>query len=48
MTTRPGGQLVGLWSGDEREPIVAIAKGDRRLGRTPRHIVEVTVQRRGD
>jgi hypothetical protein len=41
-------QLVGLWSGDERESILAIATGDRRLGRTPRHIVEVEVQRRGD
>lgn len=41
-------QLVGLWAGDERKEALAIAKGDRRLGRTPRHIVEIVVQRRGD
>lgn len=37
--------LVGLWAGDEDEGIVAIANGNPRLGRTPRHIVEIEVRR---
>lgn len=40
--------LVGLWAGDEHEGVVAIAKGDPRLGRTPRHIVEIEVRRQSD
>lgn len=40
--------LVGLWAGDEHERIVAIANGDPRLGRTPRHIVEIEVRRQSD
>ena len=41
-------QLVGLWAGDEHERIVAIANGDPRLGRTPRHIVDIEVRRQSD
>ncbi|MNC47063.1 hypothetical protein D3C75_961070 [compost metagenome] len=37
--------LVGLWAGDEDEGIVAVANGNPRLGRTPRHIVEIEVHR---
>lgn len=37
--------LVGLWAGDEHEDIVAVANGDPRLGRTPRHIVDIEVRR---
>lgn len=37
--------LVGLWAGDEQEDIVAVANGDPRLGRTPRHIVNIEVRR---
>ncbi|MEN5242860.1 hypothetical protein [Pseudomonas atacamensis] len=37
--------LVGLWAGDEQEDIVAVANGDPRLGRTPRHIVDIEVRR---
>lgn len=37
--------LVGLWAGDEDEGIVAIANGDPRRGRTPRHIVDIEVRR---
>ncbi|KII32984.1 hypothetical protein NL64_10260 [Pseudomonas fluorescens] len=37
--------LVGLWAGDEDEGIVAVANGNPRLGRTPRHIVEIEVRR---
>lgn len=37
--------LVGLWSGDEGEDIVAIANGDARRGLIPRHIVEIEVRR---
>lgn len=40
--------LVGLWAGDEHESVIAIAKGDPRLGRTPRHIVEIEVRRQSD
>ncbi|OLY75745.1 hypothetical protein AU074_22020 [Pseudomonas sp. ATCC PTA-122608] len=40
--------LVGLWAGDEHEDVVAIANGDPRLGRTPRHIVEIEVRRQSD
>lgn len=40
--------LVGLWAGDEHEDVVAIAKGDPRLGRTPRHIVKIEVHRQSD
>lgn len=40
--------LVGLWSGDEDEGIVAVANGDPRLGRTPRHIVEIEIRRQSD
>lgn len=40
--------LVGLWAGDEQEDIVAIANGDPRRGRTPRHIVEIEVRRQSD
>jgi hypothetical protein len=38
-------ELVGLWAGDELEGIVAVANGDPRLGRTPRHIVDIEVRR---
>lgn len=37
--------LIGLWAGDEDEGIVAVANGNPRLGRTPRHIVEIEVHR---
>ena len=40
--------LIGLWSGDEREDIVASAKGDARRGRVARHVVEVVVTRQQD
>lgn len=40
--------LVGLWAGDEHEGIVAVANGDPRLGRTPRHIVDIEVRRQSD
>lgn len=40
--------LVGLWAGDENEEIVAIANGDPRLGRTPRHIVDIEVRTRSE
>lgn len=40
--------LVGLWAGDEHERMVAIANGDPRHGRTPRHIVEIEVRRQSD
>lgn len=40
--------LVGLWAGDENEDIVAIANGDPRLGRTPRHIVDIEVRTRSE
>ncbi len=40
--------LVGLWAGDEHEGVVAIANGDPRLGRTPRHIVDIEVRRQSD
>ncbi|KPG96269.1 hypothetical protein [Pseudomonas sp. RIT-PI-r] len=38
-------ELVGLWAGDELEGIVAVANGDPRLGRTPRHILDIEVRR---
>ncbi|WP_228297007.1 hypothetical protein, partial [Klebsiella pneumoniae] len=38
-------ELVGLWAGDEHEDIIAVANGDAKLGRTPRHIVEIEVRR---
>ncbi|MEI7253001.1 hypothetical protein WCU77_22300 [Pectobacterium versatile] len=41
-------QLVGLWAGDEHEDVVAVANGDPRLGRTPRHIVDIEVRRQSD
>ncbi len=41
-------ELVGLWAGDEHEDIIAVANGDHRLGRTPRHIVEIEVRRQSD
>ena len=41
-------ELVGLWAGDELESVVAVAKGDPRLGRTPRHIVDIEVRRQPD
>lgn len=41
-------ELVGLWSGDEHEDIIAVANGEARLGRTPRHIVEIEVRRQSD
>ncbi len=37
--------LVGLWSGDEREAALKIAKGEPDRGRAPRFIVEVVVRR---
>ena len=40
--------LVGLWAGDEREEVVALAHGDPRLGRTPRYIVEIEIRRQPD
>lgn len=40
--------LVGLWAGDEQDGIVAIANGNPRLGRTPRHMVEIEVHRQSD
>lgn len=40
--------LIGLWSGDEREDIVASAKGDARRGRIARHVVEIVVTRQQD
>jgi len=40
--------LVGLWAGDEQDGVVAVAKGDPRLGRTPRHIVDIEVRRQSD
>ena len=40
--------LVGLWAGDEQEGIVAVANGDPRLGRTPRHIVDIEVRRQSE
>lgn len=41
-------ELVGLWAGDEHEDIIAVANGVPRLGRTPRHIVEIEVRRQSD
>lgn len=41
-------ELVGLWAGDEHEDIIAVANGTHRLGRTPRHIVEIEVRRQSD
>lgn len=41
-------ELVGLWAGDEHEDIIAIANGDSRLGRMPRHIVDIEVRRQSD
>jgi hypothetical protein len=32
----------------ERVDIIAVANGDARLGRTPRHIVEIEVRRQSD
>jgi len=40
--------LVGLWAGDEKEDIIAIAKGDPARGRVPRLIVEIEVRRQLD
>ncbi|KPX34321.1 MULTISPECIES: hypothetical protein [Pseudomonas syringae group] len=40
--------LIGLWAGDEHDDIVAIANGDSRLGRTPRHIVELEIRRQSE
>lgn len=40
--------LVGLWAGDEDEGVVAIASGDPRRGRTPRHIVDIEVRRQSE
>ncbi|MDN5503351.1 MAG: hypothetical protein L0H10_05960 [Comamonas sp.] len=40
--------LVGLWAGDEHKEIVGIASGDPRLGRMPRHIVDIEVHRRSE
>lgn len=40
--------LIGLWAGDEQERNVAVANGDPRLGRTPRHIVDIEVRRQSD
>jgi hypothetical protein len=37
--------LIGLWAGDEDESVIALANGDPKQGRTPRHIVELTVSR---
>lgn len=41
-------ELVGLWAGDEHKDIIAIANGDSRLGRMPRHIVDIEVRRQSD
>ncbi|EKN3580386.1 hypothetical protein FG427_004000 [Yersinia enterocolitica] len=41
-------ELVGLWAGDEHEDVIAIANGDLRLGRMPRHIVDIEVRRQSD
>ncbi len=41
-------ELIGLWAGDEHEDIIAVANGDPRLGRTPRHIVDIEVRRQSD
>lgn len=41
-------ELVGLWAGDEHEDIIAVANGDLRLGRMPRHIVDIEVRRQSD
>ncbi|HEJ4559976.1 TPA: hypothetical protein SL556_002071 [Pseudomonas aeruginosa] len=40
--------LVGLWAGDEHESVIAVANGNPRLGRTPRHIVDIEVRRQSD
>lgn len=40
--------LIGLWAGDEHEDVVAVANGDPRLGRTPRHIVDIEIRRQSD
>ena len=40
--------LVGMWAGDEHEVIVAVANGNPRLGRTPRHIVDIEIHRQSD
>lgn len=40
--------LVGMWAGDEHEVIVAVANGNPRLGRTPRHIVDIEIRRQSD
>ncbi|MBA4340881.1 MAG: hypothetical protein C0423_01880 [Methylibium sp.] len=40
--------LVGLWAGDEQEGLVAVANGDPRLGRRPRHIVDIEVRLKSD
>ncbi|WP_200731913.1 hypothetical protein [Stenotrophomonas sp. S39] len=40
--------LVGLWAGDEKEDIIAIAKGDPARGRVPRLIVEIEIRRQLD
>lgn len=37
--------LIGLWAGDERGGIVAIADGDPGRGRRPRLIVEIEIRR---
>lgn len=37
--------LVGLWAGDEHADVIAVANGDPRRGRTPRHIVDIEVRR---
>ncbi|WP_323634577.1 hypothetical protein [Pectobacterium polaris] len=41
-------ELVGLWAGDEHEDVIAVANGNPRLGRTPRHIVDIEVRRQSD
>jgi len=40
--------LVGLWAGDEDEGVLAIANGDPRRGRTPRHIIDIEVRRQSE
>lgn len=40
--------LVGLWAGDEDEGVIAIANGAPRLGRMPRHIVDIEVRRQSE
>lgn len=40
--------LIGLWAGDEDGDIVAVAKGDPRLGRTPRNVVVIEVRRQSE